>query len=42
MGKTSLKDIIKVSRELQSECSKSTEELDFHKELEISSDSRDN
>ena len=41
MGKTSLKDIIKVSRELNSKCNKNIEELDISKELEISTDSRD-
>ncbi|MEI0563364.1 UDP-N-acetylmuramoyl-tripeptide--D-alanyl-D-alanine ligase [Brachyspira pulli] len=40
MGKTSLKDIIKVSKELNSQYNKNLENL--NKELEISTDSRDN
>ena len=41
MGKTSIKDIILVTKELNSKCSKNIEELDLNKELEISTDSRD-
>ena len=42
MGKTSLKDIIKVSKELNSQYSKNLENENLNKELEISTDSRDN
>ena len=42
MGKTSLKDIIKVSEELNSQYSKNLENENLNKELEISTDSRDN
>ena len=41
MGKTSLKDIIAVSKEFNSKCNKNIEKLDSNKELEISTDSRD-
>ena len=41
MGKTSLKDIITIAKELNSKCSKNIEEPDLNKELEISTDSRD-
>ncbi|MCZ9938196.1 UDP-N-acetylmuramoyl-tripeptide--D-alanyl-D-alanine ligase [Brachyspira hyodysenteriae] len=42
MGNTLLKDIILAAKELNSKCSKNIEELDLNKELEISTDSRDN
>nr|WP_240516481.1 hypothetical protein [Brachyspira sp. G79] len=41
MGKTSLKDIIKVSKDLNSKYNHNIEKLDINKELEISTDSRD-
>ncbi|WP_241210587.1 hypothetical protein [Brachyspira hampsonii] len=42
MGKTSLNDIIKVKQRINSKCSQNIESLDLNKELEISTDSRDN
>lgn len=42
MGKTSLKDIIKVSEELNSQYNNNLENENLNKELEISTDSRDN
>ena len=41
MGNTLLKDIIAVTKELNSKCNKNIEKLDSNKELEISTDSRD-
>ena len=42
MGKTSLKDIIKISKELNSQYNNNLENENLNKELEISTDSRDN
>ncbi|KLI16416.1 UDP-N-acetylmuramoyl-tripeptide--D-alanyl-D-alanine ligase [Brachyspira hyodysenteriae] len=42
MGNTLLKDIILAAKELNSKCSKNIEDLNLNKELEISTDSRDN
>ncbi|ACN83230.1 UDP-N-acetylmuramoylalanyl-D-glutamyl-2, 6-diaminopimelate--D-alanyl-D-alanine ligase [Brachyspira hyodysenteriae] len=42
MGNTLLKDIIAVTKELNSKCFKNIEDLNLNKELEISTDSRDN
>ncbi|MDA0053813.1 UDP-N-acetylmuramoyl-tripeptide--D-alanyl-D-alanine ligase [Brachyspira hyodysenteriae] len=42
MSNTLLKDIIAVTKELNSKCFKNIEDLNLNKELEISTDSRDN